>query len=78
MYYLNGPLRKDYGQLNHPTGRPICNLVQKFDETGSIGDRVSRVHSAENVAAVRDSVPENPELLIRRRSHSMDLSYGSL
>lgn len=44
---------------------------------------ISRVHlrgtrSAENIAAVTDSVAEDSELLIRRRSQSLVLFHGSL
>lgn len=49
--------------------------MQTFGETGNIGDRESRVHHCEerlikNVAAGIDIVAEDPDLLIRRRSHS--------
>lgn len=57
--------------------------MQKFEETGSIGERVSLVHPrcvrlAENITAVNDSVAEDPELAIHHRSHNFSLSYGSL
>lgn len=49
--------REDYEQFNRSTERPIRNIVQKFEGTESIGDRVSHVlyrgmHSVENIAAV--------------------------
>lgn len=76
-------LREDYGQFNRPTERTIRNVVKKFEETGSIGDRLRPaqrrgVRLAENIAAVRESVAEEPGVSIRRRSQVLGFSYGSL
>ena len=83
MYKLFRNLREDYGQFNRLTERAIRNVVKKFEETGSIGDRVRPVRhrgvrSVENIAAVSESVAEYPELLIRRRSQLLGFSDGSL
>lgn len=45
----------------------ICNILQKFNEICNFGNMVSRVHhlgvsSAENLAAVGNSVTEDQEL----------------
>lgn len=75
---LNGKIM--ISQFNRPTGRTIRKMVQKCEKTGFIGDRIRHVHhrgerSAENIAAVSDSVVEDPELPIRRRSHTLGLSF---
>lgn len=46
---------KDDTQINRPIKRTIRNLLRKYKKTGSIGDKVSRVHhrdihSAETIA----------------------------
>lgn len=50
--------------------------MHKFKEIESTGYRVSSVRSDEYIAAVSDSESEDRESLIRRRSHSLGLSYG--
>ena len=52
-----------YGRHNRPTDRTIRNVVDKFESTGS-----------ENIAAVRESVQENPMQSISRRSQELGLS----
>lgn len=58
----------------------ICKIMQKFEKTMTIGGKVSRVHHrgvlALNVAAVSESEAEDSEILIRRHSHSLGVSYG--
>lgn len=38
-------LRKDYDLLSRGTERMISSIVQKFEGTGSIGDKVKRMHN---------------------------------
>lgn len=76
-------LRADYGRNNRPTERTIRNVVNKFEETGSVCDIVRPVHhrnarSTENIAAVRESVAEERNLSIPRRAQQLGLSYGTL
>jgi len=53
--------------------------VAKFESTGSINNQPTLVRrrnarSAENIAAVRESVQENPRWSISRRSQEFGLS----
>ena len=53
--------------------RTIGKIVQKFEQTGSVGDVKTPVHArtartAENIAAVRDSVAEEPSTSTHRRA----------
>lgn len=68
MYKL---LREDYDQFNRPSGRTTLNIVQKFRKTENNGDWESRVrhngvHLFENIAAMGDSVSENPVFSVIR------------
>ena len=51
----------------------IAKIVQKFEHTGSAGDVNTPVHArtAENIAAVRDSVAEEPSTSTRRRAQQL-------
>lgn len=75
-------LRPVYGVHDRPTESTIRRLMQKFEESGSVKDRPTpvrqrRVRSAENIAAVRESVHENPRQSIPRRSQELGLSRMS-
>lgn len=90
-YYENGrsnknafrALRDFFGQHNRPTESAIGKIVKKFKQTGSVADvkaplraRVRR--SAENIAAVRENVAENPGTSIRHRAQELNLSATTL
>ena len=90
-YYENGPLNQNayralrdfFGQFNRPNVRTIRKIVQKFEQTGSVGEVKTPVHArtartAENIAAVRDSVAEEPFTSTRRRAQKLHLSRSSL
>ena len=54
-------------------------MVDKFESTGSVNDRPTPVRrrnarSAENIAAIRESVQENPRQSIPRRTQELGLS----
>jgi len=60
----------------------IRHLVAKFESTDSINNQPTSVRrrnarSAENIAAVRESVRENPRRSISRRSQELGLSATS-
>jgi hypothetical protein len=72
-------LRDFFGQFNRSKVRTIGKIVQKFDQIGSVGDVKTPVHArtahtAENIAAVRDSVAEEPSTSTRRRALQLHLS----
>lgn len=76
-------LRADYGRHNRPSERTIGKTVKKFEETGSVTDVLRPIHhrnarSTENIAAVSESVEEDPNLSIPRRAQHLGLSYGTL
>lgn len=76
-------LRDFFGQFNRPNVRTIGKIVQKFEQTGSVGDMKTPVHArtartAENIAAVRDSVAEEPSTSTRRRAQQLHISRSSL
>ena len=66
-------LRDFYPRHNRPAMSTIRRLVTKFESTGSINNQPTPVRqnarSAENIAAVCESVRENPRRSIPRRSH---------
>src|SRR5215469_12205854 len=76
-------LRDFFDQFNRPNVRTIGKIVQKFWQTGSVGDLKAPVHArtartAENIAAVRDSVAVKPSTSTRRRAQQLHLSRSSL
>lgn len=76
-------LRPFYGVHNRPTERTIRETINKFRTTFSLLDvhhptRVRRSRTAGNIAAVAESVREDPKQSIRRRSQGLGLSYGTL
>lgn len=90
-YYGNGRsnqtayrvLRETFGQFNRPNVRTIGKIVAKFEQTGSVGDvktpvRARTARTAENIAAVRDSVAEQPSTSTRRRAQQLHLTRSSL
>lgn len=90
-YYENGrsnknafrALRDYFGQHNRPTESSIAKIIRKFKETGSVADartplRARLGRSEENIAAVRESVAENPDTSIRHRAQELNLSTTTL
>ena len=64
---------------NRPTTQAIIKIVKKFEETGMIADieaplRHCFVRYAENIAIVSESVAEDPNVAIPRRSQVLGLS----
>ena len=85
LFYQNGcsvratnrKLRPFYGRHNRPTDRTIRNVVDKFESTNLSRPtpvRRRNARSAENIAAVRESVREYPRQSISRRSQELGLS----
>lgn len=90
-YYENGrslknthrKIRDFFGVNNRPNQSSIQRLVKKFDETGCVTDkpksgRPKTVRTNENIAAVSESVENEPTTSISRRSQELGISYGSL
>lgn len=91
IHYKNGEiltntfraLHKDFGRHGRPVLSTISGLITKFEQTGSVADIVRpthhrRVRSVENIAAVAESVEEDPNLSISRRSQQLGISATSL
>lgn len=75
-------LRPIYGQRDRPTQANIRLLMKKFDETFSLCDvprvnYIRSVRSNENIAAVEDSVADDPNTSIRHRAQELGLTYSS-
>lgn len=75
-------LRPIYGVDNRPAESTIRRLINKFQATGLVVDerrpvRERTARSIENIAAVRESVRENPRLSIPRRAQELGLSSTS-
>ncbi|VVC25081.1 Winged helix-turn-helix DNA-binding domain,Protein of unknown function DUF4817 [Cinara cedri] len=71
-------LRPFFGQHSSTSKTTLQHLVAKFETTGSINDQLTLVRqsntiSAENIAAVRESVQENPRQSISRRAQELGL-----
>ena len=91
-YYENGRSNQNayralrdffFGQFKRPNVRTIRKIVQTFEQTGSVGDVKTPMHArtartAENIAAVRDSVAEEPSTSTRRLAQQLHLSRSSL
>ena len=90
IYYQNNEsvrktfraLREFYGRSNRPVESTIRRLVNKFESTGTVTDttvpvRQRNARSEANIAAVNESVRENPNLSISRRSQELGLSQTS-
>ena len=88
-YYKNSDsatyrtLKRDYGLHNRRTKQAIAKIVKKFEETG-VATNIERpvhhrfVRSAENIAIINESVAEDPNVSILRRSPELELSYCTL
>ncbi|EFN83459.1 hypothetical protein EAI_09926, partial [Harpegnathos saltator] len=68
-----------YGRRSCPSKSTLQRLVAKFETTGSVNDQLTPVcqrnaKSAENIAAVSESVQENPRQSIPRRAQELGLS----
>lgn len=75
-------LRPFYGRRGGPSKSTLQRLVTKFETTGSVNSqpapvRQRNVRSVENIAAVRESVQENPRQSIPRRAQELGLSQTS-
>lgn len=91
MYYKYGEnfattvrrVRGAFGRRGAPSRTAIVNLITKFEQTGSLSDikrpvRMRSVRSVENIAAVAESVADNPGLSIPKRSQQLGISQTSL
>ena len=90
IYYQNNEsirktfraLREFYGRNNRPAASTIRRLVNKFEASGTVTDKVVPVRqrnarSAANIAAVNQSVREDPNLSVSRRSQELGISQTS-
>lgn len=71
-----------FGRYNRPSEPAIKNLVEKFESTGSVQNARTSTHtrsgrSTENIADVSDSVADQPNLSIRRRSQQLGISRST-
>ena len=91
IYYQNNEsvrktfhvLREFYGQNNRPAESTIRRLVNKFESSGTVTDTIVPVRqrnarSEANIAAVNESVHENPNLSVPRRSQELGISQTSI
>ena len=87
IYYQNNEsvrktfraLREFYGRNNRPAESTIRRLVSKFQSSGTVTDTIVPVRqrnarSEANVATTNESVPENPNLSVPRRSEESGIS----
>ena len=70
--------RDFYGAHNCPSEQAIRRTVDRFRTTYSLKDAITptrrrNVRTEENIAAVNESVEEDPNLSIRRRSQELGL-----
>ena len=75
-------LRPFFGRRGGPSKSTLQRLVAKFETTGSVNNQPTPVRSrnarsAENIAAVRESVQQNPRQSIPRRAQELGLSQTS-
>ena len=75
-------LRPFYGKRGCPSQSTLQRLVPKFETTGSVSTKPTPVRQrnarlAENIAAVRESVQENPIQSIPHRAQELGLSQTS-
>ena len=75
-------LREFYGRNNRPVGSTTRRLVNKFESSGTVTDTIVPVRqrnarSEPNIAAVNESVRENPNLSVPRRSQELGISQTS-
>ena len=90
IYYQNNEsvrktfraLGEFYGRNNRPAESTIRRLVSKFQSSGTVTDMIVPVRqrnacSEANIAAANESVPENPNLSVPRRSEESGISQTS-
>ena len=90
IYYQNNEsvrkifraLREFYGRKNRPAESTIRRLVNKFESSGTVTDMIVLVRrrnarSEGNIAAVNESVHENSNLSVPRRSQELGISQTS-
>ena len=90
IYYQNNEsvrktfraLREFYGRNNRPAESTIRRLVNKFQSSGTVTDTIVPVRrrnarSEANIAAVNESVHENPNLSVLRRSQEFGICQTS-
>lgn len=75
-------LRQIFSRESAPNVSTIRRVVKKFEETGSIMDNKNPLRqrtgrSLENIAAVNESVAENPKTSIRHRSQQLQISRST-
>ena len=76
-------LREYFGRNNRPNETTIGRLVRKFEATGSVADlrkggRPKSVRTPEKIAAVKQSVKDDPKQSTTRRSLELGISRTSL
>ena len=88
-YHNNESVRKTsralhefYGRNNRPAESTIRRLVNKFESSGTVTDTIVTVRqrnarSEANIAAVNESVHENPNLSVPRQSQELGISQTS-
>uniref|UniRef100_A0A0N5C9I2 DUF4817 domain-containing protein n=1 Tax=Strongyloides papillosus TaxID=174720 RepID=A0A0N5C9I2_STREA len=91
FYYSNGSsiiatqraFRKHFNTRKAPSRRAIKNMVQRFEEHGSVNDlprtgRPRTVTSDENAQRVKDSIDKNDKISIRKRAKELCIPRASL
>lgn len=76
-------LKRNFGRHEAPTAAGVRKFVKKVRETGMLIDnrsypRVRPVRSVENIAAVAESVRQNPRTSTHHRSQQLNISRTSL
>ena len=90
IYYQNNEsvrktfraLREFYNRNNRPAESTIRRLVNKFESSGTVTDtivplRQRNARSEANIAAVNESVHQNPNLSVPHRSQELNISQTS-
>lgn len=91
IYFSNGKsvrrtyraLRESYGKNRRPSEATIHRTIEKFRTTFTLLDtkpltRQKTVRSDENIAAVKDSLAEAPNLSIRQRAQQLGISPSTI
>jgi len=76
-------LREKFGRNERPSTQFVDQFVKRIRQTGSLLDKATRsrthlVRSTENIAAVAQSVLEQPSTSTRHRSQNLNISRTSL
>lgn len=76
-------IRAECGRSAAPSRQALQQLIKKFEETGSVGDRARpprpfSVRTAETIAAVQHSVAVSPTTSSRRRSLELGVARTTL